>query len=162
KYVVSIEIGRSWSKPVVLGHALVELEAGQKSSVTITLADPPKVGDDVPLEGTLYVPPAWGAVMPSIAFDILGRPDLESNHQRSVDFSPMQPVPGSPGRYRWNAGLVPPGRYAALLHEFALARIIEVPPEGQHHAEIVVGEPADVRVQVLDAETGLELELQSV
>jgi hypothetical protein len=161
-YVVAVEIGNWWDDPLVLGNAQVQLVAGQRTSITLELKDLPSAGAPVPLSGTLYLPPAWGNLSPSIAFEILERPDLKGERNLQVKFSEMQSVEGSPGLYRWNAGLVPPGRYEASLPLFDMQLVIEVPPEGQHEARIVIGEPAELRVRVVDAETGLDAEVEDV
>jgi hypothetical protein len=71
----------------------------------------------------------------------------------------FEAVPDEPGLYRWSAGLVVPGKYVAKLYEFEYQQVIAVDPLGEKNAKIEIGEPADVSVEVLDAETGQPAEV---
>jgi hypothetical protein len=73
----------------------------------------------------------------------------------------MEEAPDRPGLFRWRAGNVPPGKHKANVYPFDLQQVIEVGPEGERNAEIRIGEPADVTVKLLDAETGESLEAEA-
>jgi hypothetical protein len=160
-YVVAVEIGDWWASPIVLAFAPVTLVAGEKTSLTLKLADPPAPPTLAPLAGTLYLPPAWGEVRPTLRFQILNRPELDGDDGPTVSSPDLRPVEGSPGLYRWDAGQVPAGLWEVTIDRFGFGQQITVPEEGEPNARIVIGEPADLAVHLVDAESGLEAQVEA-
>jgi hypothetical protein len=158
KYVLRAEVGDWFQEPLVLAGAPVELVAGETASVTLELSDRPRRGKPVPLAGTLYLPEAWGESSLALYFEPLNRPQAKEDDRLRVGLKDMEPVPGQPGLHRWSAGRVVPGKYQAKIHEFEYQQVIDVGPQGRRDVEIKIGEPVEVTVRLVDAETGAVLD----
>jgi RNA polymerase sigma-70 factor (ECF subfamily) len=141
---VSCEVGDREAK-LTLGKAEVSLAAGEKAQISVELSDAPR---RVPLQGTLFVHPAWEVTSLSLVVTANG------SRVRTIALADMQKVPDRPGLYRWDVQTVLPGLYQLEIDEFAFKQQIEVGPEGRKDVEILIRTPALVDVRVLDADTG--------
>ncbi|MEW6743891.1 MAG: hypothetical protein AB1486_14145 [Planctomycetota bacterium] len=140
-YDVCLDIGPS-RDPIVLVSERVEVRPGARTFVTLTVPERPAV---VPLAGTLFVSVAWGETKVELVFLGLGE---------RMSLAEMQPALDQPGLYRWDAGEVVPRRHELTVWPFGLREIVDVPPPGKTDVCLVVREPCDVVVRIIDKETG--------
>jgi len=112
--------------------------AGDAKTVTLRLAEPPPAPPEAPFAGTVAVPPAWGRVG-GIGVRVGPRNgDLEA-----------VPVRGT----EWNAGRVRAGQaYEVAVSPFGVREVFEVGAGGRTDAVVEIPEPADVEVQLVDAD----------
>jgi len=151
RFAVCVELGGSLADPVVLGSAPTVLRGGETTRLVIPLADPEPMGH---FEGTIEVPEIWGKVALSVHVELLDKAKVSPGQGwRHVEVTAV-----GRGVHAWSAGKVPPGRYQVLVHSFGLVEVFDVPPEGKRDALIRVGEPVEVRVKVVDARTGEDIE----
>jgi hypothetical protein len=128
--------------------------------VTITLEDVPERIPPVPLAGTILIPPAWGRLRPRLSVEALDSPD--DDLEERLDRVAVTAVDGEPGLYRWSAREVTPGRYALTVRELTYTQVVVVGPEGETNARIEIGEPADITVRVVDADTGADAGIEAL
>jgi len=117
----------------VLCPADVTVAAGDRARVALALDDPPPHG--APLAGRLDVAPGWD-VRPEVRVGARG-------------------VRGRTARLdgdAFDAGLVPPGRYAIDVEPFRMRFVVEVADPGREDVVLRVPPPADVAVRVVDAD----------
>jgi hypothetical protein len=149
----------------ILAEAPVDLRAGERRSIVLTIADPP-VASNAPLAGTLLVPSSWNvgeSYRPKITVLLT---DMSPIGFREIDVprDKVRAIDGSPGSYDWDVGQVPVGHYSISLDDPTLTcgEQIDVPVSGRTDVRLVVAEPADVSLQVLDTERGLPIEVTEV
>jgi hypothetical protein len=159
-YLVSVEIGDWFGKPMVLGERRVELRAGATERITIALKSPRRAAR-VPLAGTLLVAPEWGEIDFELELSIQDRPDLR---ERTITFgsNELRGSASGDGSYHWDAGLVAPGDYSAKIQSFAWQRLVRVGDQGKTDVQIVIGPPADVTLHFVDEVTGDEVDVNHV
>ena len=155
-YVLRAEMGRTWSDPVVLGSASVEVVAGEVARATLDLEEPPgsPLTTPVALSGRLIVPPSWGEEAFALNLEPLDAPVTAENTPPTVRARHMSPVDVSRGSYAWSAGRVPPGRYRVEVSPWFYKVLLDVPAGGLTDAEIRVPGPGDVVVHLRDLVTG--------
>lgn len=158
-YRVVGQIGQYWSQPLELGTTSAEVTAGQRARVVLVLAATPQ-RIVVPLKGTLLVPEEWQLDHFQIELELLDVPLGGWEGRTSVDRSSM--TPDGPGRYRWSAGKVQPGRYEVELEELGFIDVLEVGSQGLTDAWIEVAPPCNVRVRCVEEDSGLEVTTESV
>ncbi|MFO0983530.1 MAG: hypothetical protein U1E76_17665 [Planctomycetota bacterium] len=159
KYHVLLEVvdgGEVREDLAWLAEAVVELERGGRARVTLhpaddtlaVLAENESYAEPVPMSGTLFVPLAWDLDALELSFDASG-----GDGSRVVNLHDLQAVPGQAGRYRWDLGHLSPMRYTVRCRGQELAEIVLEPP-GRDDIELTLPEPADVTVELIEAETG--------
>jgi len=156
-YVVAVEIGNHWDSPLILGETATTVEVGTTQYATVTVEPPPE-RTTVPLSGTFFLPPAWKESHLSLDFepmDLVGKTPAD---ERDLKLSDMKPDPATPGLYRWDAGLVVPGRYEVTCYTLDMQWVVDTGPKGNDRAEIRVGVPVDASVRVLEEATGRWIE----
>jgi hypothetical protein len=155
-YRVKAEIGDYWSEPLVLGEAKVDVVAGTRASVTLTLKDPgPRAA--VPLEGTLVLPTEWELGAFTLEFELHGTPLGGGDGRFTLESGYMQREGAASSEWRWSKEDVQPGRYEVLLREVSFRAILEVGEAGLRDARVVVPPPCVVLVQCIDEDTGLDV-----
>ena len=152
-YLIAVEMGNHWDSPVILGEAPTTVQAGSTQYATVTVKPPP-ARTTVPLAGTFFLPPAWNEPHLSLQFEPMDLAGKTSRDERDLDLSDMKPVPGKPGLYRWDAGLVVAGRYEVTCYTLDLQWVVDTGPRGNRSAAIAVGEPVDATARVLEETTG--------
>jgi len=152
-YSLSVEIGKSWDSPLVLGQTDVLLEVGRTREVTLRVTSPQE-RRRVPVSGTLFLPPEWGRTRLSLDIDPIDIEGKTAADERDIELSSMQPVGGAEGLFRWDAGLLVPGWYEVTCYGLDCQWSFDTGPDGRSDVQIVVGAPADVQVLVLDEDTG--------
>jgi hypothetical protein len=146
-HLVTVELGSG----IVLGQARVQLMAGQRSEVTIVLT-----GDGsaikAPLAGTLFVHPGWGKSGTNLTFQREVEP---SQHIELFVITAARMAPADvPGKFRWDAGSVYPGRYVIVPSHLNTSFVLDVGPAGRRDVDLIIEEPAKGRVTVLDENGG--------
>ncbi|MEM7165063.1 MAG: hypothetical protein AAF581_06330 [Planctomycetota bacterium] len=159
KYFVRVEIGDELWNSVLLGESEVTTEKGQIYPVTLALADPPDLEGQVGLSGTLEVPPEWDSSVFAVRVQPLDVPTIQGQTAITVPVADMELVNGA---LRWSVGLVVPGRYRVLVDPLKLCVATTVNEGEPKEVSLVVPPPTDVRVIVVDAETGNEVDLSRI
>ncbi len=165
-YRLTAEAGSWWKAPKAMGETFVTLEAGRKTQSTLKITALPPKPESVPLAGTLYVPPAWGSVRPDLTLEALDNEEIGENEIRGRQDLQAASISGTPGRFIWDAGEVPPGRYKIEVGLDALSiewdHFVKVGPGGDKGVRIELGEPAEVAVRVVDEKTGLDVTVEQL
>lgn len=154
RVAVSVELGELHGEdpPTSVGWVPAQLEAGQRTHVTLVLKTLPEPSASAMLAGTLFLPPSWGEK--DVLLFLERRGHLNSSNFIRIPLSKMTAVAEREGLYRWSAGSVIPGRFLATLNPFPYEQMIDVPPEGMLEVNLEIGEPANVVVRFLDQESG--------
>jgi len=173
-YVVSVEVGESFGEVVTLGLAEVALAPGERRSVSLLLADPPRRALLVPLSGTLLIPPGWGEPKGMLRFnlkDASGAVEgnevwvrLDSFELGQAGDSPAVPgvklLDAERGLFAFDAGKVAPGRFEYGVYNYGAAGEVEVGPEGRTDVAIEIPPPAELLVTVIEEQTAAPARIQ--
>jgi hypothetical protein len=151
---LSLERGRFYDRPQVLGRTQVELVAGATTQATITI-EPPQEPRRVRLAGTLLLSPDWDCKWLDLRFEPVDVPGGTSLEERGLEMKDLKPVAESPGVYRFELAPVLPGRYLVNSYVFSWQQVVETGDAGRDDVVIAIGDPADVLVHLLDAATDL-------
>jgi hypothetical protein len=100
----------------------------------------------------------WGRSDVDLHFEPLKIPGGTSVENFELRMHDLWPVDGLPDVHRFDAGQVLPGRYLLKSYACRFQQLIETGPDGTDHAEIVIGDPADVVVRIVDADNGSPLQ----
>lgn len=153
-YHLSVEVGKRWDSPLVLASTSLELFPGESRQISLTLSNPALDTALVPLSGTLILPLAWGEPEGTLSFRLLEQPEVRQNRsveRKVADLTVFQQVPRA---FRWNAGLVAPGRIEYQLETYGFGGEIEVGADGEQDVQLVVAAPAQLFVRVVEAKNG--------
>lgn len=146
---IAVAVGHWFQQPLVLGRARVTVTPGTVATTAITLRDdfaPPR---SAILAGTLVYPSGWRKP-PRIDIEPTGA----TRHWESATWLVPERVANRTDEYRWSAGRKDAGSYQARVTGSGFLTRFDLPPSGDERVRIVVPEPCDIRLRVLDAETG--------
>jgi len=151
---LSLEKGEWFHEQVVFGVATVVATAGAIVPATITVrADmQPPVAQRV--HGTLQLSPAWGEDI-HLELEPAGATKVWAKDDVRLRLDGMQPI--GPGHYRWGEIELLAGRWEITVRGTEYRTIAEVGPGHPTELHIVVPDPNEVRVRVVDAATGLPI-----
>jgi hypothetical protein len=154
RYVVTLQRGSSSRHPEVFAETTVDLAAG---TTELTLA-PLESGEveRVRVVGTLRVSRAWEFHGLRIALDPAGVAGATENDERSFPVDERSRVEGSEELYDFDVDDLRPGRYVAFVAAIDWRQAIETGAHGRDDVALVIGDPADLVVHVVDDETGKE------
>lgn len=156
RYVVALEVGDGTAQSVVLGKVDVTLTAGSTTRATIVASIPPEIAP-VPLAGTIFLPPEWDDDW--ITFDL--RPlEVKGSlwkDERSMAVEEMHSDPRGRGFHRWDFGRVAPGRYRFETSLIPFQCVVDTGPSGRTDVAVVIDDPADVVIHVIDEAVGQPL-----
>lgn len=155
RYWVQVEKGDWFQDPVELGRAEATVGAGQMSQVTVTLADQPKAPTAVRVSGTLRLPKAWSRDHVRLEIEPTGDLKVWVKDDKKIALDDM--TQASTEEYAWDAGLLPAGDYQVLVAPHEVRRRFHVGAQGAADVRIEVPPPAEVRVRIVDALTGLAI-----
>lgn len=161
-YRVTVDIESISSSSTTLGSADATVSPGAVSDVGLALLDVPVVSEPVPLAGTLHVPAGWGPERVPIVFRPQDVPGSAPGDIVRVRVADLEPVPGDPTTWRWDAGLVRQGRYAVVIGEFSVEPPVELGESGNPGLSLALPEPADVTLRIVAAEGGGDVELNDL
>ncbi|HEX5050846.1 MAG TPA: hypothetical protein VFZ65_03660 [Planctomycetota bacterium] len=150
-WAIDLEKGDWFRNPISLGSTTVEIAAGTIAAATITLRGDTRPPALAHTAGTLVVPAAWGEDV-TLSIEARGPTKAWFDETRRIDADEMEHRAN--GEYAWDARLLPVGDYQVLVDGTEYRTRFALPPQGDEHVRIVVPDPCDVRVRVLDAETG--------
>ncbi len=156
-YLLSAEQGNWWKSPLELVRQTVEVTIGARAPAVLQVLPRPDKAT-VPFAGALFLPPAWKTSRLSLRFEPIGRPGVTDGDEHRLDLSSMEPDPAKDGLYRWDLGDVVPGKYEVVCYAIDMQWVIDTGPAGRRDAEIVIGEPVDAAVRVIDDATGAAVE----
>ncbi len=156
KVLVALERGDHWDRPQVLAESTAEVVAGSTTHVTLTL-QPLLALRRVRLAGTVHFSPQWESTHLDLKFEPAAVPDGSSVDEFELEFSDLKPIPGQPGLYRFNAGEVLPGRWLVVSYAYEFQQVVDTGLDGTDHAEITIGDPAEVVVHLIDDDSGQPL-----
>lgn len=146
----------------------IELRAGEVGNVRIELVERTRAFDrhgnvlagTAPLRGTLRVPLAWKERVFSLRFE---RYELATRgYRRAFELSSKSLVerPSEPGTFDWDAGLVRPGAWLAVLAPVPWSATFPLEGAGPFTIALELPPPADVRVRLVDATTKKDVDAQ--
>jgi hypothetical protein len=156
RYLISLERGNHWDNPQVIASSEVEIVECARTVATLT----PSAGSDqiaqarVRVSGTVHYSNAW---LPSV-LDLVFRP-ITHGGSTSVDgfrvtWEDFHPIAGQADLYEFSAGERFPGRYLVTSYAREFQQAIDIEQDGTIRTMIMVGDPVDVVVHLLDSETG--------
>jgi hypothetical protein len=161
-YALAAEVGDWQRDPVVLAREEVRIVAGARTVATVDLPRV-EIPEQVPLSGRVVVPEAWEISGIELYLELQDAPVLGAEKSRRL--SPgngLQPVAGSPGTWRFDAGRVQSGEYRLRVSPPGYARGFRLEPPGNTDVEIPVPPPGSVSLRVVDGATGRDAEPEAV
>lgn len=156
--VVTAESGPDSDRPLLLAHAEILVAEGDVTRVTLDLSRFEDSRTRVPFSGTVYCSDAWGSKSPSLRFDPMMKGSAAIDEFNLRD---LVRVDARPGLYRFDAGRVLCGAYILTVSNCDYRQLIDTGPDGTDHAEIVIADPADVVIHVVDDDVGRPLEFEN-
>ncbi len=153
-YRVTVRRGDWFSQGQVYGQGTVEIVAEVTARLTID-ADPGEIREKMPLRGVVRWTSEWGQQPESIEFE--GAEEENSNVDETVRLEEET----ESGDFEFKTPPIPTGSYLVVVRPFQWRKRIEVTP-GMAPIELVLGQPATVRVRVLDLASGAPIPDASV
>ena len=150
RFPLSLERGRYWDHPLVLGKTTVELTAETTAHATLIITAP-REPRRVPLAGTIHIAPDWNCTFLDLRFEPVDVKDGTSLEQRGLELKDLEPVADVPGLHRFKLLPVLPGRYLVNSYTFSFQQLVDTGPEGRTDLALVIGDPVDVFVKLVDA-----------
>jgi hypothetical protein len=151
---LSLEKGDWFREQVVFGTATVVVTAGAIVPATIVVqadAQPPVTCQ---VRGTLQLSPDWGADI-HLELEPGGATRAWTKNAVQLRLDQMQPI--GAGRHQWGEVTLLAGRWEITVHGTGYRTIAEVGPGHPAELHIVVPDPNEVRVRVVDATTGVPI-----
>jgi hypothetical protein len=161
KLRVGAEIGPWWKNPLVLAAGEVEIRAGDRARLVLTLAAPPS-DPSVVLGGEVVIPPEWGAQSFLLVVELLDPPLGGRETIRRLFPGTMQADGQRPGVWHWRLEGMQPGAYQLGVFQYQYSISCVVPPGGLEDVRLEVPKPCDARVRVVDAASGVEAKVEIV
>jgi len=162
QYSVSLELGEWFRRPTRFGITTVDGTKGGHIAVTLAVEPPEPKPEQVPLSGTLFIPPEWGRVDAKLYVKPESLPNVKFEDWIGIDLQQMKRDDKTPGLYAWTAGKVLPGEFELSLDEFGFERRVTVGADGDTAQRIEIAPPADVEVHLVDAVTGEPAEVDEM
>ncbi len=159
-YVASLERSDEFGRSVELGATQVTVVAGKRASFELPIAKLPAAEPLLaPLAGALSLPPEWD--FRSYDFSArLSESVVSPDHRRRIlEKSELRPDGNERDAWRFDFGALTPGPYELqFMHsttwtELVFTQIVQLGPAGLTNARMELPLPAQVSVQVLDAQT---------
>ena len=151
---VRLERGDHFDKPLVLAQASIEIIEGGTVHATLTIDAHPEARKRVHLAGTVHYSDAWKSDHLDLRFEPVDVPGGTSVDSFELAHHDLHRVGDSPELFRFDAGQVLPGRYVVLSYTLEFQQVVDTGPEGTDQAAIVIGDPADIRIHFVDADSG--------
>jgi len=126
---IALELGEWWRDPIVLATAEVEVVPGSKAEVVLSPADLP-TPDRVLFSGEIFLPPEWDLDHPQLRVALLDPPRGGMKDSFSLVGSQVTAAPDREGFFRFDAGMVQPGRYKVAVCEPAWVTSVLVGDRG--------------------------------
>ena len=156
-FVVALEEELQVLPPRTLCSAQVTIAPGATSQIELrpTLGLLP-VGP-LPCTGTLRSARHWveEGLAIEFAFDPVGTAQAES--ARTIHARDLIQDPHVPGLYHWSTELECPGNWQAITRASSTCVDFEVGPQGAHGVELVIPDPAQLRLRIVDKLEGFPL-----
>ncbi|MCK6480955.1 MAG: carboxypeptidase-like regulatory domain-containing protein [Planctomycetes bacterium] len=144
-WTVVVRRGAWWDDGIVYGRAAFTLEAGGEATLVVG-TDPGTVGAPAPVTLRISAPSGWSKGPVSVEIEGT-QPTNASVEQRG-----QVTLPADGSAASWTTGPIPPGRYSVTVEPQSYHDIV-VPPGGGTF-DLALPETVEVRVRVVDRETG--------
>lgn len=153
-YELSAEIGRWWDPPTPLAEATVEVPDRGIAIETLELDLEPLGDPPVPVRGRIDLPPGHPELDLTLEIRPFDRAALRKGDRAFIPRSEMDPVASVPGSLHFDAGVLTPGSYVAIVSSLQFGRRFEV--EASPLDDLVIELPPvhPARVEILDSTTG--------
>lgn len=151
-WALSLEKGDWFREPVRFGATVVTVLPGTSAPATITVGNEVQRPATVQVRGTLSLSSKWGTDV-SIEFEPTDALQAWTKEHAGLRLDTMQP--DGPGRYRWGPIDLLAGRWDVTVHGAEHRAVVDVGPGHPDVVDLVVPDPNEVRVRVVDATTGL-------
>jgi hypothetical protein len=153
-YVVSVEEVHPVSDGHAIGSARVMITPGATTRVTIQPASSGAQSSTVPCTGTLRTGSHWLRTHTQIEFLFnAGKPG--SNQSRnSISREDLVQDPYDAQLFHWATELESPGSWQAISRYSSIDKDFEVGAEGAHGVELVIPDPVQLRLRIVDRAGG--------
>jgi hypothetical protein len=151
-YALRVELGKSYSKPLVLATGEVVVEARATKAVTLQVDAPPEA-HRATVAGVIVVPSEWELEHFLVMVTLLGTTDDGSNGMTFLREDDLHPVDGTTDTFAFELGPIQTGRYSMTLHELNYMHEFELGPEGKTDVLMEVPPPVEVSVIVREENT---------
>lgn len=158
---VSVEQGPWYDAPKVLAAAATEVQAWASANLTLDLP-PWSRNEPVALAGEVHLDPGWKGLEPTLTVKREEPSHPEDSRWRHLrPGHGLEPVDPEHLVWRFDAGLIIPGRHALVLDALQIRRMLQVGTQGAPSVRIDVPPPGIVQVKV-DLPDGHATEATSV
>jgi hypothetical protein len=147
---VSLEQGEWQREPVVLAHTVATVVAGGTADATLVVTGGTGAPPRVAVGGTLSLSPEWGRAV-WLELEPMGPARAWQPRPVVVPLAAMTAVGAT--EHRWNAVELPAGPLGVFVGGCEHRTVVEVAPGPPTQLRVVVPDPNDVRVRVVDADT---------
>ena len=161
-YELCAEVGIWSDPPYVLARAPLELVAGDRVQVVLTLDHPLLLAPPGTLTGELVLPAGREELDVVLRILPAGRAPLRSGDSLVLDRSAMAVDPDRPGVLRFDAGALTPGLYAAIVDPLQFHELVDVPAGGRRDVRLVLPELHTVEVMLVDGASDAALALDRI
>lgn len=150
KFRIAVQAGGQWfEKPLTLATTDVDLEAGVRRTITLTMGTAPKI-DRAKLAGTLVIPTEWNSANCQVRARLMKVSEDGVQHSMGgmadlIEHSQINDT------YSWSLGSLEVGRYEISSIDPAGSVFVELTSEGLTNVQINIPPPAEVTVFVIDA-----------
>lgn len=148
---IALEKGDWYRERVVFGRVDAAVTTGTVTSATISLEQAPERPAAFQIGGTLRVSPRWGRDL-SVEVEPTGPTKVWDEYGVKEALANMRQL--DEGLYRWGPFDVVAGRYELTVHGCQHHAIVPVGPAHPTEITIVVPDPNEVRVRLLDGMDG--------
>ncbi len=150
-WTLSLEKGDWFREQILFGEATVMVAPGTITPATITVCPAAQMPATIQVHGTLTLSPTWGDDV-ELELEPAGEIRAWATENVSLPLADMEDEGNA--RHRWgDVGLLA-GRWQVTVHGTEYRTIVEVGPGRSAEVNLVVPEPNEVRVRVVDAMTG--------
>ena len=153
-YRVSVDLGYHWDDPLPLGSGEVSLGESEEASLVIE-ASPPEIPlGPVRVSGTVRVHEFWREQGFSMGFHGIGETERWEGLGRDIRFSDLAADVSDADLLHWSKELPCEGSWQVTVGHLGVHEDFEATVSGTRDIDITVQDPAELSIQVKDAETG--------
>lgn len=157
EFLVSVETGEWWAHPFTVAAARVRITVGETARVQLDLPPLP-YATSVAAAGRFLVPKAWRLERATFGIERQDPPDGPMELPQMGSTARSEAAGGECDVFEWRFEKLRPGRHRIGLVEPGFGAFLDVPPGGIEGVELRVPDPATLRVRIVDAASGADVE----
>lgn len=150
----TLEIGSWWDDVKTLGSTDLEVVAGKRTDAVLEITSDLSHPGRVRCSGTVRVGPSWRASGFGLQFNALGETEAWVRRSPSIPMEELVADGTDPDLFHWETVLAAAGTWQLSFGTTALHVDFEATPPETGGVELVVPDPAELRMSVRDALTG--------